>query len=264
MHRNSDSHTSTAVTYRACSKIIFREGSTLQWAILENVTALGQKPLDGQSDSEFILTDFALHGWNCLQLDVEASLYGSMSNRLRTFYIALKGTGRDTSRRLTKVQQWMQSMKIGAGYVPDAFVDDKQMATFLRPLPEESLPKKIKTNQDSWQFLHMPYFEAAGQAWPPAQAWPSEFDSSCKLLSDRELEITVLAHAVFGPQLQDRTEVWSMDVNDEIKRHFGNLPEDAESKEKKPADQLLRNPWKSPLIMTLVGSSHIVIRAFLR
>ena len=213
------------------------------------------------SDCEFIKKDFSMHQWACLELDLEASEYGSVSNRLRKVFVGMKGAGRDVYMRLNKVAQWMLTMKIGPGSVKDIIVDDNIMRKFLQVLPDETVPKKLKSTQDSWQYQHMQFFEAAKQPWPPASIKPAEFDSSCSQLSDREMEILVLAHVVFGVDKQPRDQLFCIDVNDEIRRHFGFLT-DQVAKDSSDACNVLKDPWKKPLVMTLVGSSHIVVRVF--
>ena len=261
LNRDPDSVAATAVTYRACSKLLFSDGNNYTWAVLENVSGLGQKDggnSNAMSDAEFIIADFQVHSWSCMEADVEAAEYGSAALRNRKLFIALKGTGKDVAARMGQISQWLQVMKIGNGSVSNLLVSEAVMTNrFLKGLPECVLPtKKPKTSQDSWQYAHMLYFEFCGVAWPPSRVLPSEFHASCAQLSERELEIVILANSLHSGKDQDKSLVYSLDCNDEIKRHFGVLPESAEEKVS------LRMPWKYPLLNTLVGSSHIVVRLY--
>ena len=108
MYRDASSTAQTAVTYRSCSKLLFSASSSYELAVLENVTALGQKDrnkegntLDGTSDSDYIINDFKIHGWSCIAVDVDAKDFGSPATRLRTIFIAMKGIDKHVGERMT-------------------------------------------------------------------------------------------------------------------------------------------------------------------
>ena len=107
MYRDATSTAQTAVTYRSCSKLLFSPNSAYELAVLENVTALGQKDrskegsaVDGTSDSEYIINDFKIHGWSCVAVDLDAKEYGSAATRLRTLFIAMKGTEKHVAEKM--------------------------------------------------------------------------------------------------------------------------------------------------------------------
>lgn len=103
VNRNADPQAATAVTYHACAKLLFHPESTFQWAVLENVMALGQKQC-GQalSDAQWIVEDFRRHQWSCAEMELEASDYGSPALRQRKIFVAFKGRNADEECRLEK------------------------------------------------------------------------------------------------------------------------------------------------------------------
>ena len=240
MNRDADSNAATATTYRACSKIIFRENAQFQFAVLENVLGLQQKPDGEVSDADWIVKDFELKGWSAAHVQLEAADYGSPTTRARIIFIALKGQGPASYKRLAQIHKYLQVMKIGSGNVQDVFLDHESEEVVSK--------KKLRPTSDNWQNNHLAFYEYAGIPWPPARL--PEFHTTMSVLSEREVEVVTLAHLAF-PVEDD--QISCLDCNDDIRRHFGALPL---SGEKQP----LRNPWKGPLLITLVGSSHIVVR----
>ena len=244
MNRDADSTATTATTYRACSKLIFREESQLQFVILENVMGL-QQTKDGElSDADWIVKDFELKGWSAVKLELEAADYGSPTVRHRVIFIALRGQTPSTYKRIAEIQKLLQVMKIGASSVADVFLDDEGLQQFSSAPPQ----KRLRPTSDNWQRNHLDYYEFAGIPWPPSKL--PEFHESCACLSEREIEVMTLAHLKFPPE---DDQLSCLDVNDDIRRHFGVIDYTTE-------DQQLKNPWNGPLLVTLVGSSHIVVR----
>ena len=99
-YRDPNSSAQTAVTYRSCAKILFSPNASYEIAVLENITALGQKDrnkdggVDGCSDTEYIIDDFKIHGWSAIASDLDAKDFGSPAVRLRTLFIGMKGVGK--------------------------------------------------------------------------------------------------------------------------------------------------------------------------
>ena len=113
-------------------------------------------------------------------------------------------------------------MRIGPGTPRDFFLPDDEMQN----LPEGSLPKKARSEKDSWQMAHMEYYETASVPWPASISSMGCMTEHCSHLSERELEVLVLAHTVFPAptrSAKDKGIIECIDVNDEIKRHFGPL-----------------------------------------
>ena len=100
MYRDPHSTAQTAVAYRSCAKILFSASSNYEMCVLENITALGQKDQGGISDTEYIVNDFKVHGWTAVAEDMDARDYGSPSVRLRTIFIALKGTSKSVVEKI--------------------------------------------------------------------------------------------------------------------------------------------------------------------
>ena len=106
IYRDASSTAQTAVTYRSCAKILFSANANYEIALLENITALGQKDrgkdggVDGLSDTEYIVNDFKVHGWMANAVDIDAKEYGSPAVRLRTLFIAMKGTGKHVVEKM--------------------------------------------------------------------------------------------------------------------------------------------------------------------
>ena len=102
-NRDANSSAQTAITYRSCARVLFNAKSNYEIAILENVTALNQKPSEASlSDTEFIVDDFKMHNWSCIAADINAKDYGSAANRVRTIFIAMKGSQKQTGKCLTE------------------------------------------------------------------------------------------------------------------------------------------------------------------
>lgn len=156
-----------------------------------------------------------------------------------------------------QLQTFLQVMKIGPGEPKTMFLSEEDMkAKFpgtactvgVSDADAAAQVKRAKTSQDSWQTTHMTYYEETNVPWPPPRSAKYSF---CAQLSQREFEIVYLADTLFGHHLQERGATWNIDVNDDMKRTFG------------PVSEKLKNPWRSPLLMTLVGSSQVVCRVYL-
>ena len=155
-----------------------------------------------------------------------------------------------TSNDEFQVQKFLQVMRVGKGDARDMLLTEEKLNKFACASGDEvdmNKAKKQKTSQDAWQMLHMDYYEQNNIAWPPKLT--AEYNG-CRGLSQREFEIVFLANKLFPPAMQKDTEVWNLDCNDDIRRNFGPLL---------PSSPL-KNPWRSPIFMTLVGSSQIVYR----
>ena len=151
------------------------------------------------------------------------------------------------------MQQWLHAMKICPSKPKDFLLEEVESLY----VPDKAFPKKQRTEKDAWQSVHMTYFEAVECPWPPSRGALAKLMIHCQHLSDRELEVLVLADHLYpmkpptGHDIDKAKDMFDcIDVNDDMRRHFGQLG-DKES---------LKNPWKSGLIMTLCGSSHVIMR----
>ena len=148
-------------------------------------------------------------------------------------------------------------MKIGAGDPGRDLLSEATVALYLENGP---CAKKSKSEKENWQMSHLQYFEAAGVPWPPRVLAAPELNSCSSWLSEREMEVLFLANNVFpitSKDYESGTKYQFIDINDDVKRHFGPLPRPDQTYAK---DFSFRCPWKGPMIMTLVGTSHIICR----
>ena len=146
-------------------------------------------------------------------------------------------------------------MKIGPGRLAEFLMSESERDAFDIDVAP---PLKWTRTGDQrvgseWRVKHMNYYEWANIPWPATDKMLERVLQGH--LSEREFEIIALANKVFPASQQPSDEVWCIDSNDEMRRHFGNIPDEPMTPERS-----LRNPWKGPLMMTLCGSSHIVIR----
>ena len=114
-NRNGDANAATAVTYHACARIVFAPESNYQFALLENVVGLGQKPSGAAlSDAEWIVDEFGRNGWACAEVELEASEFGSSALRLRKYLIKAR------QRRI--IIDWSRSWFVTfIGFLTDCF-----------------------------------------------------------------------------------------------------------------------------------------------
>ena len=159
-----------------------------------------------------------------------------------------------------QLQQWLEIMKIGPGCPKDFLAANE---SDLPSAPEGAFCKKQRIEKDAWQAIHMEYYESSGVPWPPTRGALQGTAKGCEHLTDREWEVLVLANHLYpAPADMAPGQIQCIDINDDLRRHFGGI-------EYKPIAEAyckdmvlsLRDPWKGPLIMTLVGSSHILVRS---
>ena len=231
--------------------------------LLENITALQQKPNDGSlSDCDYIIEQLRSLGYHVVLYRFDAECLGSRASRWRLYFIGwLVRSGALTQGPfMSMVQgqfQWLEGFLDGfcIGPLPvDWFiaVDEATLAKFEK-ISQIDLASHRRDTGEAWQTEHMEFYREKGFAWPvelhPGSAAISKLRSQgvifqCKTLTSRQSELLFFCHQAFPRGVSCNT-VEFLDVGPSMGRLF-------------IADGD-KSPWKI-VSQTIVGASIMCVR----
>ena len=214
--------------------------------ILENVTPLGEKNDDGDSDAAFILSDLRRIGYTSRVHTVMADEYGSLVPRARLYFVAMKSVHSEVSidDAYPSILTAMRVPKFDCAKFIDSATEDVERnlnKLGISRIACASSGKHAKVDPD-FKTEHYEFYKDQSLSWPPDVSkgpWVS------LNITRRQKEVAFFAACQFPG---DRGSSDFLDVNLSLGRLVGTGKAPIEAEDTKP---VLKNPWhKHPMTLT--------------
>ena len=236
--------------------------------ILENLTTLEIKPektridettdTNKKSDAEFITDTLQSAGFNTLDINMNASDFGSWAARHRKKIVSIYSETLDGNKILSDTQRFVDAMKSDWRMTGDEVLFGEEELRLLLEADSEvgRVAKKQKTQQ--WHDEHRVIYEHYKLPWPP-QLSDSPIDFSYMRGDGRMAECAHLFHTAFPIEASEYGQWQSVDLQPTMSRSLGF--QNTVKMDANLADAAIRNPWaRNGALNTLTGSSRFLLR----
>ena len=152
----------TGSSYKEYTEVVWQQQHEL--GMLENLPKLNE--VDTQimsvSDRDWIIHDFAEHGYAAIALELAADDFGSWPTRERIYFAYLKGVDDANVTRLREMVSWVSAMKVGAGNAEDYILGTDDMhSLYGTTFQEPGAPrKKVCVDTAKFKPVHEEVFTA--------------------------------------------------------------------------------------------------------